>query len=42
VQEIGEIDTTWLVYGNRKRYQGELIGIPSPELFRQPAGQGMR
>lgn len=39
-QEIGEIDTTWLVYGNRKRYQGELIGIPSPELFRQPAGQG--
>jgi hypothetical protein len=36
-QEIGEIDTTWLVYGNRKRFQGELIGIPSPELFRQPA-----
>jgi hypothetical protein len=37
MQEIGEIDTTWVVYGNRKRYQGELIGIPSPELFRQPA-----
>ncbi len=36
-QEIGEIDTTWVVYGNRKRFEGEVIGIPSPELFRQPA-----
>jgi hypothetical protein len=33
-QEIGEIDTTWVVYGTRKRFQGEVIGIPSPELFR--------
>jgi hypothetical protein len=32
-QEIGEIDTTWVVYGTRKRFRGELIGIPSPELF---------
>lgn len=32
-QEIGEIDTTWVVYGTRKRFQGELIGIPSPDLF---------
>lgn len=32
-QEIGEIDTTWVVYGTRKRFQGEVIGIPSPELF---------
>jgi hypothetical protein len=31
--EIGEIDTTWLVYGTRKRFQGELIGIPSREIF---------
>lgn len=31
--EIGEIDTTWLVYGTRKRFAGEVIGIPSPELF---------
>jgi hypothetical protein len=31
--EIGEIDTTWVVYGNRKRFQGEVIGIPSRELF---------
>jgi hypothetical protein len=36
-REIGEIDTTWLVYGNTKRFRGDVIGIPSPELFRQPA-----
>jgi hypothetical protein len=33
VEEIGEIDTTWVVYGTRKRFRGEVIGIPSPELF---------
>lgn len=27
--DIGEIDTTWLVYGTRKRFEGDLIGIPS-------------
>ena len=27
--DIGEIDTTWLVYGNSKRFAGEVIGIPS-------------
>lgn len=31
--EIGEIDTTWVVYGTRKRFQGEVIGIPSSEIF---------
>jgi hypothetical protein len=36
-QEIGEIDTTWIVYGTRKRFRGEVIGIPSPELFRRAA-----
>lgn len=35
--EIGEIDTTWVVYGTNKRFRGEVIGIPSAELFRQPA-----
>jgi hypothetical protein len=35
--EIGEIDTTWVVYGTRKRFQGEVIGIPSRELFEVPA-----
>lgn len=36
VEEIGEIDTTWVVYGTRKRFHGEVIGTPSPELFRRP------
>lgn len=31
--EIGEIDTTWLVYGTKKRFEGEVIGIPSQSLF---------
>lgn len=31
--EIGEIDTTWLVYGTQKRFRGEVIGIPSQEIF---------
>jgi hypothetical protein len=38
--DIGEIDTTWLVYGTKKRFQGEIIGIPSAELFRQRALSG--
>lgn len=33
--DIGEIDTTWVVYGREKRFRGELIGIPSAELFPQ-------
>jgi len=35
--DIGEIDTTWVVYGHEKRFRGEVIGIPSAELF---AGAG--
>ena len=31
--DIGEIDTTWVVYGTQKRFKGEVIGIPSAELF---------
>jgi hypothetical protein len=34
--DIGEIDTTWVVYGTRKRFEGEVIGIPSTEIL-QPA-----
>ena len=34
--DIGEIDTTWVVYGKQKRFQGEVIGIPSAELFLRP------
>ncbi len=37
VEEIGEIDTTWVVYGAQKRFAGEVIGIPSAELFHRPA-----
>jgi len=40
VEEIGEIDTTWVVYGTRKRFAGEVIGIPSPELFRRGSAVG--
>jgi hypothetical protein len=38
--EIGEIDTTWLVYGTRKRFEGELIGIPSREVLSPAAVPG--
>jgi len=31
--DIGEIDTTWLVYGTRKRFEGEMIGIPSQDVL---------
>lgn len=31
--EIGEVDTTWVVYGTRKRFAGAVIGIRAPELF---------
>jgi hypothetical protein len=34
--EIGEIDTTWVVYGTVKRFRGEVIGIPSLDIL-QPA-----
>ncbi len=35
--DIGEIDTTWVVYGTKKRFQGEVIGIPSREILQPPA-----
>jgi hypothetical protein len=31
--DIGEIDTTWIVYGSHKRFDGEVIGIPSREVL---------
>jgi hypothetical protein len=34
--DIGEIDTTWVVYGHEKRFKGEVIGIPSAHLFDVP------
>ncbi len=35
LERYGEVDTTWLVYGRRRRYQGELIGHRVPWLFTQ-------
>ena len=36
VQEVyGAVDTTWVVYGPRKRFQGEMIGLRNPWLFEQ-------
>lgn len=35
--DIGEIDTTWVVYGTKKRFEGEVIGIPSAEILRGSA-----
>jgi hypothetical protein len=34
MERYGEVDTTWVVYGRRRRYQGELIGHRIPWLFR--------
>jgi hypothetical protein len=38
----GAVDTTWVVYGPRKRFQGEVIGVRAPWLFAQeePASPG--
>jgi hypothetical protein len=32
-EAYGEVDTTWVVYGRRRRYKGELIGHRIPWLF---------
>lgn len=46
VERFGEVDTTWLVYGKRRRYNGQLIGHhvawlyngePRPGVGLQPA-----
>jgi hypothetical protein len=39
-ERYGEVDTTWLLYGHRRRYKGELIGQRIPWLFEdEPAEQ---
>lgn len=30
---IGPVDTTWLVYGRRRRFAGKVIGTRCPEIF---------
>jgi hypothetical protein len=39
--DIGEIDTTWVVYGTKKRFEGDVIGIPSREILKPPARAGV-
>ncbi|MGH2832057.1 MAG: hypothetical protein ACRDK2_04715 [Solirubrobacteraceae bacterium] len=36
-ERYGEVDTTWLVYGLRRRYDGQLIGHRVPWLFSERA-----
>jgi hypothetical protein len=33
VERYGAVDTTWVVYGARKRFRGEVIGLRNPWLF---------
>jgi hypothetical protein len=33
MKAIGEVVTTWIVYGRRKRYAGQIIAMPYPELI---------
>jgi len=43
-ERYGEVDTTWVVYGRRRRYDGELIGHRIPWLFSdepEPASHGV-
>lgn len=35
LERYGEVDTTWVVYGRRRRYEGELIGHRIPWLFEE-------
>lgn len=35
MERYGEVDTTWVVYGRRRRYKGQLIGQRIPWLFSQ-------
>jgi hypothetical protein len=43
VERYGAVDTTWVVYGARKRFRGEVIGQRNPWLFAdadEPAREG--
>jgi hypothetical protein len=33
LEYYGAVDTTWVVYGKRKRFKGEVIGMHAPWLF---------
>lgn len=43
VEYYGAVDTTWVVYGPRKRFQGQIIAMHNPWLFKaaeQPVSTG--
>jgi hypothetical protein len=43
VELYGAVDTTWVVYGKRKRFKGDVIGMRAPWLFSaegEPDGEG--
>lgn len=42
VERFGEVDTTWVVYGRRRRYRGELIGHRIPWLFEGADDPGLQ
>jgi hypothetical protein len=42
LERYGEVDTTWLLYGRRRRYRGELIGQRIPWLFSDEPEQAGR
>jgi hypothetical protein len=43
VEYYGAVDTTWVVYGQSKRFRGHVIGTRHPELFTDaPVYSGMR
>jgi hypothetical protein len=35
LERYGAVDTTWILYGRRKRFRGEVIGQRAPWLFTQ-------
>ncbi len=40
VEYYGAVDTTWVVYGPRKRFRGDVIGWRNPWLFaEEPSGE---
>jgi hypothetical protein len=37
VEYYGAVDTTWVVYGRKKRFRGDVIGLRTPSLFGEPS-----
>jgi hypothetical protein len=41
VEVYGAVDTSWVVYGTRKRFDGAVIGSRAPWLFEQTSGTAL-